>query len=85
MIAVIVYGTEFNQMMENQLNMMGTSSPAFRALAQNLKENTNLGFSFVLEGVSAVLFIIASLTVAIPVSMGWVDSVHFGGARNMAV
>ena len=85
LIGVIVFGTEFSQMMKDQMSMLGTSSPAFSALAQNIQENMHLGCSFVLEAVSAMLFIVASLTVVIPARMGLDDSVHFGGARNMAV
>ena len=85
LIGVIVYGTEFHQMMKDQMSMLGTTSPAFSTLAQNVQENTHLGYSFALEAVSAMLFIIASLIVAIPAKMGWDDSVHFGGAHNMAV
>ena len=80
-----MFGTKFSQMMKDQMSMLGTSSPAFNALAQNIQENTHLGCSFVLEAVSAMLFIVASLTVVIPARMGLDDAVHFGGARNMAV
>ena len=72
-------------MMENQMAMLGSSNPELQSLAENVKENTSLGVSFVLEVVSAVLMMLTSLLLTIPAMRGWETTGQFGGKSNMAI
>ncbi|KAK7507400.1 hypothetical protein BaRGS_00001335 [Batillaria attramentaria] len=83
-VAVALYGENFTAMMDDQVSMMGTADPALAPLAENLKEHTGLGWSFVLEAVSSVLMIIAAAVIALPVVRGCDDSLNLG-SLNRAV
>ncbi|KAL8583289.1 hypothetical protein ACOMHN_043066 [Nucella lapillus] len=83
LIAVAVFGAEFQSMMDRMMEQMSQSDPMMRSLADNLKQHTSLGYSFALEAVAGVLMVLASFVLALPLLRGG-DS-FFGSPHNLAV
>lgn len=85
LIAVMVYGTEFKEAMDQQLKALEMMGPTLEPLTENLRQNMSLGYSLALEAVAGVLMVLVSLLLALPIFRGEDALILKGGPRNLAV
>ncbi|XP_025083802.1 uncharacterized protein LOC112557889 isoform X2 [Pomacea canaliculata] len=83
LIAVAIFGLEYQNLIEDQLKK-GDPMPDLDSLMKNVKDNTKLGWSYILEAFSAFLIIVASLMVCLPATLTSGGSFYLAG-RNLAV